>query len=186
MLTIIVLRNPVYFIFLILLGVGAYVTYTLNLWGPMLRMANAASAQAVEVGKERLREFLESSEAGRQTMAMSGRNSESISLDPLDSRGRRKVVEEEDDDDEIWGVDCSFPVLYLLLRCGGGGKLDEIMIKKHMTYYSPGILFQSLHFTQYLVRWNHNVGSIVRLCKPFAAEPSNHSLQINVETNIGN
>jgi len=100
MLTNAVLRNPVYFVFLILLGVGGYVTYTLNLWGPMLRMANAASAQAVEVGKERLREFLESSEAGRQTMAMSGRNSESISLDPLDSRGRRKVVEEEEEDDD--------------------------------------------------------------------------------------
>lgn len=57
-----VLRNPVYFIFLILLGVGAYVTYTLNLWGPMIRMGDAAVKQAVEVGKERLREFLESQE----------------------------------------------------------------------------------------------------------------------------
>jgi hypothetical protein len=57
---------------LILCGVGAYVTYTLNLWGPMARMANAASTQAVEVGKERLRDFLESSESGRQAMAMSG------------------------------------------------------------------------------------------------------------------
>lgn len=54
-----VLRNPLYFVMLILLAAGAYVTYTLNLWGPMLRMANAASAQGLEVGKERLREFLE-------------------------------------------------------------------------------------------------------------------------------
>ncbi|KAI9679204.1 MAG: Dynamin-like GTPase that mediates homotypic ER fusion [Caeruleum heppii] len=68
-----VLRNPVYFLFLILLGVGAYITYTLNLWGPMLRMANGASQQAVEVGKERLREFLEMSDTGRQAVAMSGR-----------------------------------------------------------------------------------------------------------------
>lgn len=67
-----VLRNPVYFVFLILLGAGAYVTYTLNLWGPMLRMSNAASQQAIEVFKERLREFLESSDTGRQAMAMSG------------------------------------------------------------------------------------------------------------------
>ena len=67
-----VLRNPVYFIFLLLLGVGAYVTYTLNLWGPMLRMTNAASAQGLEVFKERLRAFLESSDTGRQAMAMSG------------------------------------------------------------------------------------------------------------------
>ncbi|KAI9869962.1 MAG: Dynamin-like GTPase that mediates homotypic ER fusion, partial [Pleopsidium flavum] len=53
-----VLRNPVYFIFLILLGIGAYVTYTLNLWGPILKMSNAASQQALEEGKKRLREFL--------------------------------------------------------------------------------------------------------------------------------
>jgi len=94
-----VLRNPVYFIFLILLGVGAYVTYTLNLWGPMIRMANAASAQAVEVGKERLREFLESSDTGRQAMAMSGRDSDGISMNTLDSRGKKKAVEDEEDDE---------------------------------------------------------------------------------------
>lgn len=64
------LRNPVYFIFLLLLGVGAYVTYTLNLWGPMINMANAASSQALEEGKKRLREFLEASDTGRQAMAM--------------------------------------------------------------------------------------------------------------------
>lgn len=57
-----VLRNPLYFIMLALLGGGAYVTYNLNLWGPMLRMADAASQQAIEVGKERLREFLEERE----------------------------------------------------------------------------------------------------------------------------
>lgn len=56
---------------LILLGAGAYVTYTLNLWGPMLRMSSAASNAAIEVSKERLREFLESSETGRQAIGMS-------------------------------------------------------------------------------------------------------------------
>lgn len=66
-----VLRNPVYFIFLILIGAGAYVTYTLNLWGPMLRMTNAASSQGLEILKEKLREFLESSETGRQAIGMS-------------------------------------------------------------------------------------------------------------------
>jgi len=97
-----VLRNPVYFIFLILLGVGAYVTYTLNLWGPMLRMANAASTQAVEIGKEKLRDFLENSETGRQAIGMKAReDSDSISLNTLDSRGKRRTVEDEDDDDEI-------------------------------------------------------------------------------------
>ncbi|KAF2840351.1 protein sey1 [Patellaria atrata CBS 101060] len=96
-----VLRNPVYFIFLILLAVGAYVTYTLNLWGPMARMANAASQQAVEVGKERLREFLESSDTGRQAIAMSNRqrDDDAISLDTLNSNGKKKFAVEDDLDD---------------------------------------------------------------------------------------
>ena len=93
---LIVLRNPVYFIFLILLGVGAYVTYTLNLWGPMARMANAASAQGLEVGKERLRAFLESSDTGRQAMAMSGglNGSENVRMDRLNGDGKKSKVEE--------------------------------------------------------------------------------------------
>jgi hypothetical protein len=92
----------VYFIFLILLGAGAYVTYTLNLWGPMLRMTNAASSQAVEIGKEKLREFLENSETGRQAIGMAPRgDSDNVSMNTLDSRGKRKPAVEDDDDDEI-------------------------------------------------------------------------------------
>ncbi|KAF1844658.1 root hair defective 3 GTP-binding protein [Cucurbitaria berberidis CBS 394.84] len=97
-----VLRNPVYFIFLILLGVGAYVTYTLNLWGPMARMANAASHQGLEVGKERLRAFLENSEAGRQAVAMSGpdgrRMVEEVRMDRLNGDGKKREEEEDLDD----------------------------------------------------------------------------------------
>jgi hypothetical protein len=96
----------VYFIFLILLGIGAYVTFTLNLWGPMARMANAASAQALEVGKERLRDFLESSESGRQAMAMSGqpasaprRQERDISMDRLNGDGKKKQDVDDDLDD---------------------------------------------------------------------------------------
>ncbi|TVY48139.1 Protein sey1 [Lachnellula occidentalis] len=97
-----VLRNPMYFIFLILLGVGAYVTYTLNLWGPMIRMANAASSQAIEIGKEKLRDFLENSDTGRQAIGMKAReDSDSMSLATLDSRGNRKVAGVEDEDDDI-------------------------------------------------------------------------------------
>ncbi len=89
-----------YFILLILLGVAAYVTYTLNLWGPMLRMANAASAQAVEISKEKLREFLESSDTGRKAIGIKGRDdSDNISLNTLDSRGKRMATVEDDDDD---------------------------------------------------------------------------------------
>ena len=77
-LPMLVLRNPVYFIFLILLAAGAYVTYTLNLWGPMLRMSNAASAQGLQIFKEKLREFLESSETGRQAIGMAEQGGSSI------------------------------------------------------------------------------------------------------------
>ncbi|KAF2826238.1 root hair defective 3 GTP-binding protein [Ophiobolus disseminans] len=95
-----VLRNPLYFVFLILLGVGAYVTYTLNLWGPMARMANAASAQALDISKERLRDFLESSESGRQAMAMSGNQprDEGVRMDRLNGDGKKKVEVEDLDD----------------------------------------------------------------------------------------
>ncbi|KAI9790118.1 MAG: Dynamin-like GTPase that mediates homotypic ER fusion [Piccolia ochrophora] len=102
-----VLRNPVYFVFLILLGGGAYVTYTLNLWGPMIRMSDAAFQQALEVGKERLREFLQESETGRQAMAMSSTRSmdgDGIGMQKLDGQGRRakgRGNEEEEEEDEI-------------------------------------------------------------------------------------
>ncbi|KAL8992247.1 MAG: hypothetical protein Q9169_007249 [Polycauliona sp. 2 TL-2023] len=89
-----VLRNPVYFLFLILLGIGAYVTYTLNLWGPMYQMANAASQQALEEGKKRLREFLEASDTGRQAMAMS--SDEGIQMQKMKPGGPR-----EDEDEDI-------------------------------------------------------------------------------------
>jgi hypothetical protein len=66
-----VLRNPAYFILLFVCAIGAYITYQLNLWGPMLKMTEAASQQALVEGKRRLREFLESSDTGRQAIAMS-------------------------------------------------------------------------------------------------------------------
>ncbi|KAF3050663.1 Dynamin-like GTPase that mediates homotypic ER fusion [Didymella keratinophila] len=97
-----VLRNPVYFIMMILLAVGAYVTYTLNLWGPMARMSNAASAQAIEIGKEKLREFLETSESGRRAMAQSGldnstRHREEVRMDRLNANGKKHNDEDLDD-----------------------------------------------------------------------------------------
>lgn len=39
----------------------------------MIRMANAASTQGLEIFKEKLREFLESSETGRQAIGMSAK-----------------------------------------------------------------------------------------------------------------
>ncbi|KAM3422828.1 hypothetical protein BST61_g310 [Cercospora zeina] len=97
-----VLRNPVYFIFLILLGVGAYVTYTLNLWGPMLQMTNAASSQGLEIFKQKLRDFLENSETGRQAIGMSAKAGAPINLDTLNSNGTTKArASQEEEVDEI-------------------------------------------------------------------------------------
>lgn len=70
----------------------------------MVRMANAASAQALDIGKERLREFLETSESGRRAMAQSGldhgnstRSRDDVRMDNLNANGKK--VEEEDLDD---------------------------------------------------------------------------------------
>jgi protein SEY1 len=85
---------------LFVIGVGAYVTYQLNLWGPMIKMANAASAQAIEEGKARLREFLESSDTGRQAMAMSsGRDEGEYEMERMNGPRRRGKVEEVEDDE---------------------------------------------------------------------------------------
>lgn len=97
-----VLRNPIYFLLLFVIGVAAYVTYQLNLWGPLMRMAEAASHQALEESKRRLREFLESSDTGRQAIAMSaagGRSGDEYEMPDLKRKAtsRLKVEEEEDD-----------------------------------------------------------------------------------------
>lgn len=51
-------------------------TYQLNLWGPIIKMTEAASNQAMQEGKRRLRDFLESSDTGRQAIAMSASGSD--------------------------------------------------------------------------------------------------------------
>ncbi|KAF9877684.1 GTP-binding protein sey1 [Colletotrichum karsti] len=93
-----VLRNPFLFIFLILLAGGTYVAYTLNMLGPMYQMANAAANQGVEIGKQKLREFIENSDTARQALAMPSRQDSSISMDTLDSRGKKKASEDDIDD----------------------------------------------------------------------------------------
>jgi len=66
------------------------VAYSLNLLGPMAQMANAATNQGLEIGKQKLREFLESSDTARQAVAVPAGDGDSISMDTLDSRGRRE------------------------------------------------------------------------------------------------
>lgn len=64
-----------------------------------MQMANAASNQAVDIGKQKLRDFLENNETARTAVGMPARkDTDAISLDTLDSRGKRR---EEDDEDDI-------------------------------------------------------------------------------------
>lgn len=65
-------------------------------------MANAASAQALDIGKERLREFLETSESGRRAMAQSGldngaRDRDAVRMDRLNANGKKQDDEDLDD-----------------------------------------------------------------------------------------
>ncbi|KAI6354596.1 Dynamin-like GTPase that mediates homotypic ER fusion [Pyricularia grisea] len=96
-----VIRNPFLFILLLLSAGGFYVAYNLNLLGPMMQMTNAAANQASEIGKQKLREFLENNETARQALAMPASNKssggEQVRMDTLDSRGKKKDY----DDDEI-------------------------------------------------------------------------------------
>jgi hypothetical protein len=71
----------------------------------MMQMANAATHQGVEIGKAKLREFLENNEMARQALAVPAleRVGDSIGMENLDSSGRRRNggVEREDDDDDL-------------------------------------------------------------------------------------
>jgi hypothetical protein len=70
----------------------------------MARMLNAASTQGLEIGKEKLRDFLENSDTTRRAVGMRARSEhEDVGLDTLDSRGRRKntPAEGEEDVDDI-------------------------------------------------------------------------------------
>ena len=72
-------------------------------------MTEAASHQAVEEGKRRLREFLEASDTGRQAMAMSGNRqyadeyemSSGASFSKDGRRRQRKDDDNDDDDDDL-------------------------------------------------------------------------------------
>ncbi|KZZ98727.1 Guanylate-binding protein (GBP) [Moelleriella libera RCEF 2490] len=97
-----VLRNPFLFIFLLMMAGGTYIAWTLNLLGPMMQMSNAAVNQGVDIAKQQLRDFIANSETARQALHIpnetTGRN-ESISLDRLDSKGRKTNPVEGDVDD---------------------------------------------------------------------------------------
>ncbi|EFX03691.1 GTP-binding protein [Grosmannia clavigera kw1407] len=85
-----VLRNPLLFVVLLIVMGGTYIAYSLALLGPMMQMANAASNQAVDIGKQKLRDFIENSDTARDALSMPSRNGTAISMDTLDSRGKRQ------------------------------------------------------------------------------------------------
>ena len=103
---LLVLRNPAYFFLIFICAIGAYITYQLNLWGPILKMTEAASQQALEEGKRRLREFLETSDTGRQAMAMSGaagggRGAEEYEMSRVNGKGGNRGSRDGDDMDDV-------------------------------------------------------------------------------------
>lgn len=77
---------------------GTYVAYHLNLLGPMMHMGNAAFTQGLDIGKERLREYIMNSETARQAMGVPANNGTDINMDKLDSRGKKAGSPEEEDD----------------------------------------------------------------------------------------
>ncbi|OPB39850.1 Protein SEY1 [Trichoderma guizhouense] len=91
-----VLRNPLMFILLILLGGGTYTAWYLNLLGPMMQMGNAAVNQGMDIAKQQLREFVNNSDTARQALAMPVRQDSDISMDTLDSRGKKTQPESLD------------------------------------------------------------------------------------------
>ncbi|PNP52973.1 hypothetical protein THARTR1_06488 [Trichoderma harzianum] len=93
-----VLRNPLMFILLILLGGGTYTAWYLNLLGPMMQMGNAAVNQGMDIAKQQLREFVANSDTARQALAMPARQDSDISMDTLDNRGKKKTESESLED----------------------------------------------------------------------------------------
>lgn len=54
-----VLRNPFLFMFCLMIGAGAYITFSLNMWGPMISVADAMGNRAIDIAKQKLRDALE-------------------------------------------------------------------------------------------------------------------------------
>ena len=82
-----------------LIAGGTYVAYHLNLLGPMMHMGNAAFTQGIDIGKERLREYIMNSEAARQAIGVQANNNGTdVDMDRLDSRGKKVESSKEDDD----------------------------------------------------------------------------------------
>ncbi|EPS41372.1 hypothetical protein H072_4729 [Dactylellina haptotyla CBS 200.50] len=99
-----VIMNPLYFVMLLLLAVGAYAAHTLNLWGPILTVGGATGRQALEVGKEKLRELLDvphptaqGAQAYSTSNATASTQGESIRMRNLTTEGKKRGDDEDED-----------------------------------------------------------------------------------------
>lgn len=96
------LSNPLLCVFILIMLGGTYVAYNLNLLGPMMQMGNAAATQGVEIAKQQLRDFISNSDTARQAVGMPARSdSDNISMDTLDGRGRKTNSTGRVEDDDI-------------------------------------------------------------------------------------
>lgn len=93
-----VARNPLLILLVAMIAAAMYVTYQMNLWGPIIRMSVAAMEQAKEIAREKLREFVEAGESARRERVVmgsgagsNGTEADAISLQDLDESGRRRM-----------------------------------------------------------------------------------------------
>lgn len=63
-----------------------------------MNMSNAAGSQALEEGKKRLRDFLESSETGRQAIGMTNKSGDSYEMKSMNSMKSSSRPKEEVED----------------------------------------------------------------------------------------
>jgi hypothetical protein len=94
-----VLKNPFLFLLILLLAGGTYVAYTLNLLGPMMHMGNAALTQGLDIGKERLREYIMNSESARQAMGVPANGDDNIRMETLNKEGKAANNTTAEDDE---------------------------------------------------------------------------------------
>jgi protein SEY1 len=93
------LKNPFLFLLILLLAGGTYVAYTLNLLGPMMHMGNAALTQGLDIGKERLREYIMNSESARQAMGVPANGGDNIRMETLNKEGKAANNATTEDDE---------------------------------------------------------------------------------------
>lgn len=85
------------------MGGGIYIVYLFNFFGFMMQMSNVVFNQVVDIGKDRLCDFLVNNEIVRQVFVVFvWQMGVDISLDWLDSWGKKVQDILDDDDIQRW------------------------------------------------------------------------------------